>query len=77
MLAGQLTATPRHLSRHPDGFMLTCDASSRWGQSSPRQWATARSSNGTKTISTHRSMTVDVFALGMPSCIPSAFQVPR
>ncbi len=53
-LAKQLIGTPRHLSQHPGGFVLTLD---RLDELVPVEtgrppWTTGRSSNGTRTIST-------------------------
>jgi error-prone DNA polymerase len=48
-LAKELMGTPRHLSQHPGGFVLT--GLTRWCRSNRPPWITGRSSNGTRMIS--------------------------
>jgi error-prone DNA polymerase len=51
-LSRQLIGTPRHLSQHPGGFVLTQDRLDDLVPIEPRAWKTGRSSNGTRMIST-------------------------
>ena len=46
----ELRGFPRHLSQHVGGFVLTRGRFPRWCPSVMRQWRTAPSSNGTRTI---------------------------
>jgi error-prone DNA polymerase len=48
----ELIGTPRHLSQHPGGFVLTQDRLDDLVPIEPAAWRTGRSSNGTRTIST-------------------------
>jgi error-prone DNA polymerase len=50
-LARQLIGTPRHLSQHPGGFVLTRDRLDDLVPIEPRRWRIAASSNGRRTIS--------------------------
>lgn len=51
-LARCLIGVPRHLSQHPGGFVLTHDRLDELVPLSLRRWSSARSSNGTRMIST-------------------------
>ena len=75
-LASKLIGTPRHLSQHPGGFVLTHDRLDDLVPIEPARWTTARSSNGTRTTSTRsKFMKVDVLGLGMLGCMNRAFNL--
>ena len=53
-LADELIDSPRHLSQHVGGFVITRRGSTSSCRSRMRRWTSARSSSGTRTISSAR-----------------------
>ncbi|MBD0417464.1 error-prone DNA polymerase [Oryzicola mucosus] len=75
-LANQLVGTPRHLSQHPGGFVLTRDRLDELVPIEPAAMADRQVIEWDKDdIDTLKFMKVDVLALGMLSCMRRAFDL--
>ncbi|MDE2517319.1 MAG: error-prone DNA polymerase [Rhodospirillales bacterium] len=75
-LAGQLIGTPRHLSQHPGGFVLTHDRLDDLVPIEPAAMAGRQVVEWDKDdIDALRFMKVDVLALGMLSCMKRGFDL--
>jgi error-prone DNA polymerase len=75
-LAGQLTGTPRHLSQHPGGFVLTRDRLDELVPIEPAAMDGRQVIEWDKDdVEAMKMMKVDVLALGMLSCMRRAFDL--
>ncbi|MCX8999696.1 error-prone DNA polymerase [Rhizobiaceae bacterium BDR2-2] len=75
-LAGQLVGTPRHLSQHPGGFVLTRDRLDELVPIEPAAMADRQVIEWDKDdIDILKFMKVDVLALGMLTCMRRAFDL--
>ena len=75
-LAHQLVGTPRHLSQHPGGFVLTRDRLDELVPIEPAAMEDRQVIEGDKDdIDVLKFMKVDVLALGMLSCMRRAFDL--
>jgi error-prone DNA polymerase len=75
-LARQLTGTPRHLSQHPGGFVLTHDRLDDLVPIEPAAMVDRQVIEWDKDdIDALRFMKVDVLALGMLTCMKKAFDL--
>ncbi len=75
-LAQQLVGTPRHLSQHPGGFVLTRDRLDELVPIEPAAMADRQVVEWDKDdIDALKMMKVDVLALGMLSCMRRAFDL--
>lgn len=75
-LAHQLVGTPRHLSQHPGGFVLTRDRLDELVPIEPAAMADRQVIEWDKDdIDSVKFMKVDVLALGMLSCMRRAFDL--